>query len=82
MSDSQSTHAMISALTSYPSQGEGIGEDELMVLEVVQLVHLPLTALNCVFDCHNLELCIVGGKTDGNVVGVTKHSVLCMLQGL
>jgi hypothetical protein len=62
MSDSQSTHTMISALTADLSQGEGIGEDELMVLGVVQLV--PSPALNSVFDCHNLEVCIVGGKCD------------------
>jgi hypothetical protein len=63
MSDRQSTHTMMSALTTDSSQGAGINDDELMVIEVVEPVPPPLPALNSVFDCHNIELCIVGGKT-------------------
>jgi hypothetical protein len=56
MSDSQSTHTMMSALTTDPSQGAGINDDELMVMEAVEPVPPPLPALNSVFDCHNIEL--------------------------
>jgi hypothetical protein len=63
MSDSQSTYTMMSALTTDPSQGAVIDDDELMVMEVVEPVSPPLSALNSVFDRHNIELCIVGGKT-------------------
>ena len=56
MSDSQSTHTMMSALTTDPSQDAGIINDELMVMEVVEPVPPPLPALNSVFDCHNIEL--------------------------
>jgi hypothetical protein len=63
---------MMSALTTDPSQGAGINDDELMVMEVAEHVPPPLPALNSVFDCHNIELCFVGGKTGWRCVSCDK----------
>ena len=50
---SQTTHTTMSSLTT-PD-----GEDD----DVVELVETPLPPLKSVFDCPNIELCIVNGKS-------------------
>ncbi len=50
---SQTTHTTMSSLTT-PD-----GEDD----DLVELVETPLPPLKSVFDCPNIELCIVNGKS-------------------
>ena len=50
---SQTTHTSMSSLTT-PD-----GEDD----DLVELVETPLPPLKSVFDCPNIELCIVNGKS-------------------
>ena len=58
---SQTTHSTMSSLTA-PGAGmvdmAGDGEDD----DVVEMAETPLPPLKSVFDCPNLELCIVNGK--------------------
>ena len=49
---SQTTHTAMSSLTT-PD-----GEDD----DLVDIAETPLPPLKSVFDCPNLELCIVNGK--------------------
>ena len=51
---SQTTHTTMSSLTT-PD-----GEDD----DVVELVETPLPPLKSVFDCPNIELCIVRNCTE------------------
>ena len=58
---SQTTHTTMSSLTA-PGAGmvdmAGDGEDD----DVVEMAETPLPPLKSVFDCPNLELCLLNGK--------------------
>ena len=74
----------MSSLTTPGQGGRGIGdEDDEDVVEVMPgLVPAILPALHSVFDCPNIELCIVKGKSGWDVFGVINHSLMYMLPGL
>jgi hypothetical protein len=62
---SPTTHTTMSSLTTPGQGGRGIGdEDDGDVVEVMPgVVTAILPALHSVFDCPNIELCIVKGMS-------------------
>ncbi len=72
---SQTTHTTMSSLTTPGQEGIGIAgiEEDEDVVDVVPVLHPAiLPALNIVFDCANIELCIVKGKNGWRCVWCDK----------